>query len=83
MSWVWIRDTDRTARKPHWCLLCGESIHAGGRYVERFGYDEGRCITMRMHHECEAETRKWSEMEWECFSPGGIQRPTLGTNSQS
>jgi len=40
-----------TAKKQHWCALCGERIPAGSRYDLRKGVADG-FYTMRMHPEC-------------------------------
>lgn len=77
MTWAHIRDTQRTARKPHRCFLCFREIAARSRYVERFGFDDGKALVMRMHAECEAVTRSWDLTDWECFSPGDGEWPEV------
>ena len=76
MKYQHIRDTTRTARKPHRCYLCLGEIGKGERYVERFGYSHGKADTVRMHADCEAETRGWDLTDWETFSMGDLERPS-------
>ena len=73
-EWRHIQDSDATARKDHRCLLCGQKIAKGTKYTRRTGFGEDGPVTMRMHTECEAETRDWDEMDWETFD-GDFERP--------
>lgn len=75
MTYQHIRDTTRTARKPHQCFLCLGKIESGERYVERFGYASGKADTVRMHTDCEAETRGCDVTDWETFLMGDLERP--------
>jgi hypothetical protein len=69
-----LRDKDIKARKPHECLLCGESILVGEPYRHRTAIEDG-FIIMHIHPECERKTRDWDETEWETFSYGELPRP--------
>jgi hypothetical protein len=73
LSWYHIEDTTPRARKPHLCLLCGETILEGERHVARRGIDRDGPLTMRMHTECEALTKNWDAFDWECACT--IERP--------
>lgn len=76
MSWAHLRDNTRKARKQHRCYLCNESIVIGEQYIDRVGTDNGEIIAMKMHMECERETKVWDDMDWECFFQGDMERPT-------
>lgn len=76
MSWTHIRDEEVKARKKHKCLLCGEDIEIGEKYVKRTGTDDG-IITMKMHKECEKESSEWDEGDWQCISPYEMERPPV------
>jgi hypothetical protein len=66
MSWTHLNDTKPRARKPHRCELCGLPITKGEVHVARRGIgDDGPC-TFRMHIDCEALTKRWDQMDWEC-----------------
>lgn len=66
------------ARKPHICYLCNQSIPAGTKYFKWSGIDpsEGCFVNMPMHPECKAVTDGWDDMDWECFYPGDLTRPS-------
>jgi len=75
MNWTHLRDNKRKARKEHRCWLCNESILIGERYIDRAGADGDGIVTIKMHPECEHETHKWDDMDWECFFQGDMKRP--------
>jgi hypothetical protein len=75
MRWTHLRDETPKARKSHRCFLCREPIGRGETYVRRSGISDGEMLTMAMHPECEAVTRRWDESDWECFSEGDMPRP--------
>jgi hypothetical protein len=69
MSWTHLSDTEPVARKDHECGLCGRRIPKGEKHSARRGIGDNGPETFRMHHACEARTRKWGQMEWECHDP--------------
>lgn len=73
MSWKHISDTQRTARKPHACYLCGKPIEAKSKYLERRGMNEDGPLSCRMHLACEVESRDWDEGDWETFEAGTME----------
>lgn len=75
MSWTHLRDGRPKARKSHRCFLCGEAIEVGETYVRRSGISDDRPYSFAMHPECEAEAKRWDEMDWECFCEGDMPRP--------
>lgn len=79
MSWNNLRDSTPKARKPYWCLVCGNGILVGEKYFSRTGTDTdypGEINTFRMHLECEVLTRTWTIDDWEIHYPGDVKRPT-------
>ena len=64
-----------TARKPHECRACGETIAAGNLCIRRSGFDTFGPWTIHMHPECEPLTRDWDPTDWETYSPGEVKRP--------
>lgn len=68
MSWQHLRDTTPQAARRHQCYLCGRGILVGERHVRRSGIGDGRFYSFRMHTRCEAATKAWDKMDWECFS---------------
>lgn len=73
-----ITDRRRTARKEHRCLCCNQKILKGEVYHNRVGVEHGEgWVSMKMHTECEKATRGWGDDDWEVFSPGEMERPTL------
>lgn len=43
---------ERTARKPHTCIWCGEDIEVGTRYLDERSVYEGEMQLHRWHPEC-------------------------------
>lgn len=68
MAWTHLRDTTPKARKSHVCDLCGKPIFAGEAHIYRRGIRDGEFVASRMHSQCEAVTRGWSDDDWE----GGV-----------
>ena len=75
MSWIFLRQSEVKARKEHKCLCCGEEILVGEKYIERVGTDEKDIISMKMHKECENESSRWDDDDWECFDRYSMDRP--------
>jgi len=65
VSYQFIKDTTPTARKDHYCGLCGLMILKGEKHVKRVGVGEGGFGDFRMHTECEVVTHTWSYDCWE------------------
>lgn len=74
MSWTHFRDTTHKARKRHWCLVCNEAIEVGEVYAARTGVEDV-VYTFRMHLECKELSSDWDQEDWECHSPGDVERP--------
>lgn len=75
MSWAHVEDRCYIARKRYTCELCGQAIERGWRYISRFGYDDVP-LKSRMHVQCEALTRDWDIMDWECYTQVDGEWPT-------
>lgn len=75
MSWHFLNDTTPKARKVYRCHVCYEAIEVGEYHFARRGIDEMGPHTTRMHLECEELTRTWRYDDWECHSPGDVERP--------
>ena len=71
------QDREHTARKPHTCEWCGETIEQGERYIYCAGVYYGDFFAYKMHQECrQAMFREMSyqgdyEME---FDPQSYKR---------
>lgn len=53
MSYRLIERDERTARKKHRCIWCGQSIAAGSKYVHERSIFEGDPQSNNWHPECE------------------------------
>ena len=82
MAWYHVEDRTVTARKRHVCLLCGQYISVGTRYVSRFGFDNEGPLRTCMHVDCEALTSYWDAMDWECHLPGEGEWPTYAEGGE-
>lgn len=77
MSYRLIKETERTARVPHRCIWCGESIAAGDKYLHERSVFDGEMQNHHWHHECmtamhDAARYEGGEIQW---SPGSEERP--------
>lgn len=67
-------------KKPHLCRLCGTIIPKGEKceYWANVEPGEGWCSSYA-HPECYEYTviNKWDHGDWECMSPGDIERPQI------
>jgi hypothetical protein len=70
MSWTFLSESTPKARKDHSCILCDQAIPTGATHVARRGIDHDGPVTIRMHTECEAETKGWDDGDWESNDPG-------------
>ncbi len=61
--------THRTAKKPHCCYLCGQTIKERTLYQEYTNCYDGRFTKIRVHEECFKLTHQWSEDDWEYHDP--------------
>ena len=52
--------THQTARKPHVCWWCGETIETGERYVRWLWKDGNTCLPTKVHNECK---RAWDSLD--------------------
>ena len=77
MSWTHFSDIHPRARKVHRCDLCGLKIRPGTTYLVRSGLRDGTVIVSRMHRDCEAASRDWTERDWECAPDGPSFRQTI------
>lgn len=65
--------TCHTARKRHTCLLCGEDIEIGERYLRESGKYEGEFFDSCYHLECDdIITRYCREMDEDEWDPDAI-----------
>lgn len=77
MTWTHFRDVIGKSRRDRVCCLCGRTIAAAATRVTRVGVDDREFVRMDMHLACEARTGDWSQMDWECHSPGDGDWPDL------
>lgn len=75
MSWTWLSDTTPKAQKAYRCIICATRIEVGEVHVARRGIGDYGPETTRMHTECEELTQEWKWDDWECHSPGDVERP--------
>jgi predicted RNA-binding Zn-ribbon protein involved in translation (DUF1610 family) len=70
-------ETRPTARKPHRCTSCGETIETGETYVKWASFDDGSAFTNKMHPEClkahDDDAKIYGEGTWE-YSPYSHER---------
>ena len=58
MSYTLFSITERTARKPHACIWCGQEIGAGEKYKDERSIYDGNIQHNHWHHECWESSRK-------------------------
>ena len=67
----------RTARKPHRCMNCGETIETGTEYQRWMSVDGGKAQQNKMHPEClDALNEEFGSGYWE-YSPYAGERPNV------
>jgi hypothetical protein len=60
------------------CRLCGETIAPDEGRIRWSGVERGEGYwTSHAHPECMEVTRKWDHGDWECHSPGDMDRPNV------
>lgn len=65
-------------RKRHVCRLCGKFIQIAEPCCRWVTFEDGPA-THHTHPECYKLTlkQKWDDGDWECISPGDIERPII------
>ncbi len=48
----WNENSERTARKQHYCDWCNTTIEPGEKYLRWFGMTEYGVLSFKSHHEC-------------------------------
>ena len=76
--WTHISDTDTRGQRDYICTLCGLRIRKRAKHVVRRGFTEDGPESFRMHPVCEAKTRDWREMDWECADDNNFRFYDLG-----
>lgn len=72
-----LTEASRKARKKYRCILCGEGIEKGAKYVYTSGACEGTIQADRWHPECRAAVQGFSFEDWDYWSPGTYHRGTV------
>jgi hypothetical protein len=75
MSWTFLGDSIPKAAKRHRCYLCATHIERGERYLARRGIGDDGPVTCKMHIECEATTKDWTEEDWMYHDASEFEQP--------
>lgn len=73
-NWRHFPDMYPKARRNYRCVLCGQIIAKGERYVSRIGVMDDDLAGVKMHFKCEARTREWDGLAWECYDSSEFLR---------
>lgn len=77
-----MRTTERTARKPHWCLFCASEIAPGQRYIDGWWLCDGESTPWTAHTDCQALANKYSELSGEGVPPFSEWEPEYDLNDE-
>ena len=80
MSYHRLKETKRTARKPHVCIWCGEVIDAGESYWDESSVFDGGMQHHKWHPECRDDADESLLLD-ETFVPYAAERPKLPDGS--
>jgi hypothetical protein len=74
VSYTLLGRHERTARKQHRCIWCGEAIDTGSVYVDEASVFDGSWQAHKWHPECEDDARTCFQYD-DTFAPYAQDRP--------
>lgn len=77
MSYQLLSERQRTARKTHRCIWCGEPIAVGDRYISESSKYSGDFQFHRWHPECKEASHGFFADGHEEFEPGEFKRGAM------
>jgi len=82
MSYTLFLSDQRTAKKAHTCIWCGQKILVAEKYTDERSVYDGNIQRHRWHPECHADSVKYfRESGEEEFTPHDNERPSLENDS--